>query len=146
MKNNSVIRENGCLQIIPGSHKLGRLDHNRKGDLASVDMDRLEEIVKVLGEPVMAETQPGDVLFFHSNLLHTSGPNLSPDKRWNLVLAFNQVRHCVQTSTYYLALYADNQQSLPREVPPPGVQAGDGGGRNDSDQPHHAVYDRQEVY
>ena len=26
-----------------------------------------------------------------SNLLHTSGPNTSPDRRWNLVLAYNQV-------------------------------------------------------
>lgn len=86
-------RENGCLQILPGSHKMGRLDHQRKGDLASVDEKRLEEVVKVLGKPVMAETRLGDALFFHSNLLHTSGPNISPDKRWNLVLAFNQINN-----------------------------------------------------
>ena len=87
---HSCLRENGCLQILPGSHKMGRLDHQRKGDLASVDKERLEEVMKVLGKPVMAETRLGDALFFHSNLLHTSGPNISPDKRWNLVLAFNQ--------------------------------------------------------
>ena len=27
---------------------------------------------------------------FLSNLLHTSGPNISKDRRWNLVLAYNQ--------------------------------------------------------
>ena len=58
-------RENGCLQIIPRSHHLGRLSHARSGDLASVDPERLEAIIKVLGEPVMVETRPGDVLFFH---------------------------------------------------------------------------------
>ena len=61
----SVPRENGCLQIIPGSHLLGRLDHSRKGDLASVDMDRFSAIRHRLEDPVFVETQPGDVLFFH---------------------------------------------------------------------------------
>jgi len=86
-------KENGCLQVIPRSHKLGRLNHSRAGDLASVDGDRLEAITNILGEPIMIQTMPGDVLFFHSNLLHTSGPNTSKDKRWNLVLAYNQVEN-----------------------------------------------------
>lgn len=84
-------RENGCLQVIPRSHQMGRLSHQRTGDLASVDPERMEAVIRVLGEPVMVETSPGDVLFFHSNLLHTSGPNISKDRRWNLVLAYNQV-------------------------------------------------------
>lgn len=97
---------NGCLQIIPGSHHLGRLNHGRSGDLASIDVERMEAVMARLGGPVLAETEPGDVLFFHrfhelfdflkylfncSNLLHTSGPNTSTQKRWNLVLAYNQV-------------------------------------------------------
>ena len=61
--------------------------------MASVDKERLDAIVKVLGDPVLVETDPGDVLFFHSNLLHTSGPNTSRDKRWNLVLAYNQLEN-----------------------------------------------------
>ena len=58
--------ENGCLQIVPGSHLLGRLNHNRKGDLASVDTeDRFPAILNRLGDPVFVQTEPGDVLFFH---------------------------------------------------------------------------------
>ena len=59
--------ENGCLQIVPGSHLLGRLNHNRKGDLASVDTeDRFPAILDRLGGSVVfVETEPGDVLFFH---------------------------------------------------------------------------------
>ena len=30
-----------------------------------MDPERLEAIIRVLGEPVMVETSPGDVLFFH---------------------------------------------------------------------------------
>ena len=58
-------RENGCLQIIPGSHHLGRLNHGRSGDLASIDDERMEAIMTRLGKPVLAQTDPGDVLFFH---------------------------------------------------------------------------------
>ena len=32
---------------------------------------------------------PGDVAFTHSNLLHCSRPNLSPDWRRNFILAYN---------------------------------------------------------
>src|SRR4051812_49578246 len=37
-------RENGCLQVIRGSHRLGRIDHVLAGQQASADMDRVEEI------------------------------------------------------------------------------------------------------
>lgn len=62
-------KENGCLQIIPGSHLLGRLNHNRKGDLATIDMDRFSAIIDRLGEPVFLESEPGDVLFFHREFI-----------------------------------------------------------------------------
>ena len=43
-------------------------------------------------ELVRFEAEPGDTLFFHSNLLHASGPNGSERPRWTLNLAFNS-RH-----------------------------------------------------
>ena len=30
-----------------------------------MDPERLEAVIRILGEPVMVETSPGDVLFFH---------------------------------------------------------------------------------
>ena len=51
--------------MIPGSHKLGRLSHARAGDLATVEAARLAAATRLLGEPVTADTSPGDCLFFH---------------------------------------------------------------------------------
>jgi len=33
---------------------------------------------------------PGDALFFHSNLLHTSDKNLSDKRRWAFLCAYNR--------------------------------------------------------
>ncbi len=39
---------------------------------------------------VHVEMHPGDVLFFHSNLLHTSAQNDSDLRRWALITAVNR--------------------------------------------------------
>jgi ectoine hydroxylase len=61
-------RENGCLQVLRGSHNLGRIDHVLTGDQAGADLERVNEILKRL-ELVHVEMDPCDVLFFHANLL-----------------------------------------------------------------------------
>ena len=33
--------------------------------MASIDVERMEAVMATLGGPVLAETEPGDVLFFH---------------------------------------------------------------------------------
>ncbi|MFP4096910.1 MAG: phytanoyl-CoA dioxygenase family protein, partial [Cyclobacteriaceae bacterium] len=60
-------RENGCLQVIKGSHKMGRVNHVLSGDQAGADIERVNEILKVR-DKVYCEMEPGDALFFHSNL------------------------------------------------------------------------------
>ena len=39
-------KENGCLQVIRGSHHCGRIDHVLTGDQAGADRERVEEILK----------------------------------------------------------------------------------------------------
>jgi ectoine hydroxylase-related dioxygenase (phytanoyl-CoA dioxygenase family) len=85
-------RENGCLQVIPHSHEMGRIDHVLTGDQAGADKARVEEIVKRL--PVEhVEMAPGDALFFHPNLLHRSDQNRSDKPRWSMICCYNAARN-----------------------------------------------------
>ena len=86
-------RDNGCLQVLRGSHHLGRIDHGLlDGEQVGADLARVEEAQKKL-ELVYCEMEPGDVLFFHCNTLHRSDQNRSPNRRWTLISCFNAARN-----------------------------------------------------
>ena len=80
--------ENGCLQVLKGSHRMGRVNHVLTGDQAGADQRRVEEAKKVC-DLVYCEMEPGDALFFHPNLLHCSAPNRSDHSRWVLICCYN---------------------------------------------------------
>ena len=82
------IRENGCLKVLKGSHKMGRVDHDRYGDQTGANPERVNEAMKVM-ESVYVELEPGDALFLHSNLLHCSDQNTSEHQRWSLICCYN---------------------------------------------------------
>ncbi len=79
---------NGCLQVLRGSHKLGRLEHGKSGTQTGAAAERVELARQHL-EHVYCEMEPGTALFFHANLLHASAPNESPDPRWALICCYN---------------------------------------------------------
>lgn len=81
-------RENGCLQVLRGSHRLDRLDHGQFGDQTGIDPTRIKQ-VEPLFEHMYCEMSPGDTLFFHSNLLHASGPNDSDTHRRVFIMCYN---------------------------------------------------------
>lgn len=80
--------ENGCLQVLKRSHKLGRINHVLSGDQAGADLERVEQIKKRL-ELVYVELDRGDAVFFHSNLLHRSDRNESENPRWAMICCYN---------------------------------------------------------
>ena len=61
-------RENGCLQVLPGSHRIGRIDHGKVGDQTGADPERVGSRSQRL-ERVYCELEPGSAIFFHCNLL-----------------------------------------------------------------------------
>ena len=86
-------KENGCLQVLRGSHHMGRIDHGlMKGQQVGADPARLEHALKQL-EIVYAEMEPGDGLFFHCNTLHRSDQNRSPNRRWTVLFCYNAARN-----------------------------------------------------
>jgi len=80
--------ENGCLQVLRRSHLAGRIDHVQSGKQVSADPARVEHLEKQL-ETVPCVMDPGDVIFFHCNMLHTSARNDSPKRRWVLISCYN---------------------------------------------------------
>src|ERR1700746_2362217 len=43
---DAATRENGCLQVVRGSHQLGRIEHVLTGDQAGADPERVAEVLK----------------------------------------------------------------------------------------------------
>jgi Protein involved in biosynthesis of mitomycin antibiotics/polyketide fumonisin len=81
-------KENGCLQVIRGSHKLGRVNHGFSGEQVGADMIMVNNALRNM-ELVYCELEPGDALVFHSNLLHRSEANLSDYPRWSIISCYN---------------------------------------------------------
>lgn len=81
-------KANGCLQVLKGSHKIGRINHGSTGEQVGADMKRVNAALKIM-ELVYVELEPGDTLFFHGNLLHKSDANTSDHARFSLISAYN---------------------------------------------------------
>ncbi len=88
-------RANGCLQVIPGSHRRGLIQHEEIEDW-QIREDKIDE-----ENVVFAVMSPGDVLFLHPLTLHASGANLSSEPRLAaLVNYYSKPRTDEQRSPY----------------------------------------------
>lgn len=96
-------RENGCLQMIRGSHKMGRVEHGFAGEQVGADMEKVNEALKIMPLDYL-EMEAGDTAFFHCNTLHASAANLSDKPRWSIITAYNLASNKpykdVHTSSY----------------------------------------------
>lgn len=105
-------KENGCLQVIRGSHKMGRIEHGFAGEQVGASQHYVDLALKVM-ELVYVEIKAGDALFFHPNLLHRSEDNLSDHPRWSLISVYNRssnkpFNEPSQTSTVPVQIVADD--------------------------------------
>ena len=91
-------KENGCLQVIKGSHKMGRVNHGFAGEQVGADMEMVNHALKTM-ELIYCELEPGDALFFHSNLMHRSEANLSDHPRWSLISCYNSQSNIAYAET-----------------------------------------------
>jgi ectoine hydroxylase-related dioxygenase (phytanoyl-CoA dioxygenase family) len=83
-------RNNGCMRVVPGSHKLGLLEHdnvlndpnllNRRGERIRMDVKESDAIDVVLW--------PGEMSLHHPNIVHGSNPNTSDGPRIGFIVRF----------------------------------------------------------
>lgn len=85
---NHSTKENGCLQVLEGSHQMGRIEHGTVANQVGADMKRVEQALNKY-KHTHVELEPGDGLFFHSNLLHTSSANQSDHPRVVMICCYN---------------------------------------------------------
>jgi hypothetical protein len=88
---DAATEQNGCMKVLKGSHRLGRIEHVLSGEQAGADMERVNEAAKRL-DLVYCTMDSGDAMFFHANLLHASDRNDSDHPRWGLICCYN-ARH-----------------------------------------------------
>lgn len=74
--------DNGTLCVLPGSHTLEVLPHGLpEGDLVNYGIFGAEGYMEPRADELVLELNPGDGVFFHSHLLHRTGPNTSDRHR-----------------------------------------------------------------
>ena len=72
--------ENGCLQLVPNSQKLGRLDHHDKGNVFP-ELHHPREYGFSDADIVSVPMEPGDLLVWHQDAFHYSNPNRADHQR-----------------------------------------------------------------
>lgn len=105
-------KANGCLQIIKGSHKMGRVEHGFSGEQVGASA-RFVSLALDTMEHMFVELKAGDGLIFHSNLLHRSEANLSDKPRWSLISCYNR-----KTNVGYNESLSDSASTTPIKVVP----------------------------
>ena len=81
-------KSNGCLRVLKGSHRCGRIEHGRTGGQVAADPERVQALIQRL-QVVEGELAAGSVLFFHCNLLHSSAANLAARSRISYICCYN---------------------------------------------------------
>jgi len=101
-----VTRANGCMRFIPGSHKLGQIEHRdtvndsnilTRGQHADIDIDE--------NQALHVELEPGQASLHHGHLLHCSGANQTDQPRIGMVVNYISTSVCQSVaSTDYAML------------------------------------------
>lgn len=83
---------NGCLQIIPKSHKLGNLPHTDVAKDSGIIDNIYHSILNNGYKPQPIILNSGDGVFFHGNTIHLSDDNISLNSRLALIITLNTKR------------------------------------------------------
>ncbi|XP_013191901.2 phytanoyl-CoA dioxygenase, peroxisomal-like [Amyelois transitella] len=104
--------QNGCLYVIPGSHKEKKIyEHGNVGISKKLYHGIIkEDAVAPAAKRVQLEMSPGDTVFFHPLLVHGSGANVSKNYRKSMTC------HFASGDCYYIDVKGTIQEELAKEI------------------------------
>ena len=83
---NDATTENGCFNVFPHSHKWGLKDWGHIAQAQDADLTYENDLKAT--PPIDVPLKAGSALFFHSLMVHGSGPNKSPHPRNTALYAY----------------------------------------------------------
>ncbi|MXZ03790.1 MAG: phytanoyl-CoA dioxygenase family protein [Chloroflexi bacterium] len=92
--------ENGCLQVVPGSHREDLLTHCPGMKSSSPSGLQIPESEFEVGKAVPIPLKKGDVLFMTKFTIHSSLPNNSDRIRWSFDLRYNPIGHSTGRTSF----------------------------------------------
>ena len=110
-----VDEHNGCLCLIPGSHRWGLLPGARRADQNMVSFEDVEQ----RGTPVPEPMRCGDLLAFHNLTFHGSRVNRSDGVRWSADVRFRETPGYREQNEQERIGYDALQDALDRSGRPP---------------------------
>lgn len=102
--------ENGCLYLIPGTHRMNFERHRL--DQALFLRPELPENADLIAKKTPALLEPGDVLLFHCRTFHAAGRNQTSQPKFSVVFTFRPLDNRPVPGT--------RSASLPELLLPPG--------------------------
>jgi ectoine hydroxylase-related dioxygenase (phytanoyl-CoA dioxygenase family) len=82
--------ENGCMQVIPGTHRDGYISHHKLRAETMANFGIRDEDIPP-GEIVSCEVGVGDVVLLNERVVHRSLPNNTDTVRWSVDTRYSQV-------------------------------------------------------
>lgn len=122
--------ENGCLEIVPGSHRRGIYDQmflnytppsRVQPDSASTTDDLPTEERHLIEQRVPVLAEAGDIFFMHCCVLHGAPPNVSQTTRRSITLGYHGSDELQPVdSTYTMLVRGERKEAKPgyRYTPP----------------------------
>ena len=97
---DEVDEENGCVEWLSGSHKLGEIDGGHlTSDSSLADLLSKHEVLKGI-------LKPGDAIVFDNGVIHRSSPNLSGRRRRGLTICLMHAETFnTKTNTFYPKIF-----------------------------------------
>ncbi|MGZ0151170.1 phytanoyl-CoA dioxygenase family protein [Kribbella sp. WER1] len=123
MALDTVDVANGCLEVVPGSHRWPILC-TEKAD-TTVSFTDVTVPLPTAEAAIPVEMEPGDVLFFHGALVHGSNPNVTTDRFRRALIGHYIQGEAERVAQYYHPVLRMDGTELPLEVAEGGGACGE---------------------